>query len=712
MPDHGRLPGPVDSGLPAAASRAGADDGDRWTTREGAPSPLGVCYLTAANAYNFALYSKHATGVRVLLYAADDWAHPIVDHRFDPLRNKSGRVWHCRLPAAVVDRATYYAYRVEGPYDLNGGHRFDADKILLDPYARQVWFPPQHSRHAAAAAGPNDGQAPLGVIHACRCEFDWAGDRRPRHSHDTVIYELHVRGFTRRANAGVNHPGTFAGVVEKIPYLNELGITVVELLPVQQRDPAERNYWGYMTLGFFAPESAYASCAADAVSEFRAMVKALHENGIEVVIDVAYNHTTEADEKGPTYSYRGIDNSTYYLLEPDRRWYRNFSGCGNVLHTTNAATRKLILDSMRYWIEDMHVDGFRFDLASVFSRDEEGGLSIEEPPIIAEISAEPNFATARLIAEAWDVAAYQLGRRFPGMTWLQWNSRYRDDVRAFVRADEGTVDGLMSRLYGSDDLFPDAMGDSYHAYQSVNYVTSHDGFNLYDLVSYDHKRNEVNGHANADGAEENRSWNCGWEGDDGVPAGVTALRRRQAKNFCALLMLSNGTPMFCAGDEFLHTQCGNNNPYNQDNETTWLDWDKLAEHAEVFRFFKLMIAFRKRHPSIARSRFWRGDVQWYGAAAAVDRAHWSHTIAYCLRGASEGDGDIYVMANAWNRDVDFRVQATTRGGWCVAVDTGRCSPEDIAAPGQETRVERPTYRVQAHSVVVLTGTPGPFTVGA
>lgn len=675
---------------------------DHWAAREGRPIPLGVTFMEASATYNFALYSKHATGVVLLLYATEDVVKPLVEHRFEPLRNKSGRIWHCRLPAAVVDRATYYAYRVEGPFDLHAGHRFDADKILLDPYARSVYFPPEFSRTAASEAGANDGRAPLGVIGASCVKFDRRGEKRPRHTHDTVVYELHVRGYTRRANSGVNADkrGTYAGLIEKIPYLKELGVTVVELLPVHQRDPQEANYWGYMTLNFFSPEQSYASEPERAMQEFRALVKALHEADIEVVLDVVYNHTSEGNENGPSYSYRAIDNTTYYLLEPDRRWYRNDTGCGNVLHTANAATRKLVLDSMRFWLTTMNVDGFRFDLASIFSRAADGSVNVEDAPIISEISSEPEFAHTRLIAEAWDIGAYQLGRRFPGVSWLQWNGRFRDDMRSFVKGDENAVTPAITRVYGSDDLFPDTVSDAYHAYQSVNYVTSHDGFSLNDLVSYNTKRNLANGHDNTDGHDDNRSWNCGWEGD-GAPEAVQALRKRQVKNFCALLMLANGTPMFCAGDEFMHTQRGNNNPYNQDNETTWLDWDKLAENRDVFRFFKLMIAFRKAHPSLGRSRYWRGDVHWYGPFGHADQAPWSHTIAFHLQGASEGDVGIYAMVNAYWEDIDFTIQHGGAGDWQRAVDTALASPDDICEAGAEQPMAGMRYTVRARSVVVL-----------
>jgi glycogen operon protein len=675
----------------------------RWTSIEGAPAPLGVHWVAEENAYNFALYSKHATEVTLLLYAADDPVTPKVQRRLNHLLNKSGRVWHCRLPASVVDRTKYYAYRVDGPFDLQQGHRFDPEKILLDPYARSVYFPPGFSRDAAIHVGPNDGRAPLGLIRAVRDTFDWKGDKRVRHGSDTIIYELHVKGFTKRANSNVmeKNRGTFAGVVEKIPYLKELGVTVVELLPVHQRDPQYGDYWGYMTLNFFSPEHSYAADPTEQLDEFRAMVKALHQADIEVVLDVVYNHTTEGDHNGPTYSFRGLDNTTYYLLDDDRRWYRNDTGCGNTLHTANAATRKLVLDSMRHWLRTMHVDGFRFDLASIFSRNSDGTVNLDDPPIISSMMNEPEFGNARLIAEAWDVATYQLGRRFPGFTWYQWNGCFRDDLRAFVRGDEGMVNSVIARLYGSDDLFPDSLEEAYHAYQSVNFVDCHDGFNLYDLVAYNRKRNLANGNDNTDGTDYNLSCNCGWEGDEGAPAAVLALRKRQVKNFFALLMLSNGTPMFCAGDEFMHTQRGNNNPYNQDNEITWLDWDKLHTNQDVFRFFKLMIAFRKAHPSLGRSRFWREDVNWYGVGEQIDRNPYSHSLAFCVHGASQDDRDIYVMVNAWSQDLRFAIQEGTPGSWRRVVDTALDSPDDMREPEQEMPVSGLEYVVGARSVVVL-----------
>jgi glycogen operon protein len=680
-----------------------------WENVEGTPYPLGVSWVAERQAYNFAIYSKHAEAVTLLLYQREDLAHPSLTYRLDYLKNKSGSVWHCRIPASQAGGAEYYAYRIEGPQPGSGyaWHDFAPEKILLDPYARSVFFPGQFDRRAASAPGSNEGRAPLGVL--CRTDglFAWNEDLPVRHGSDLVIYEMHVRGFTCRANSQVKREtrGTFSGVVQKIPYLRELGVTAVELMPVFQFDPQEDNYWGYMPLSFFAPHHAYSRepPACRQRDEFREMVKALHAAGIEVILDVVYNHTCEGNHLGPTYCYRGIDSSTYYMTAADPAApYANYSGTGNTLHTANRAVRRMILDSLRYWTEEMHVDGFRFDLASVFSRRSDGTINLEDPPIFGQIAADPDLADVRLIAEPWDAGgAYQLGPKFPGTRWMQWNSRYRDAVQRFVRGDAGLVAELMTRLYGSSDLFPDDRPHAYRPYQSVNYVTSHDGFTLYDMVSYNAKRNWANGHDNQDGTGD-FSWNCGCEGDADVPPRVRRLRKRQVKNFCCLLLLSNGTPMFRMGDEFMHTQNGNNNPYNQDNETGWLDWSRLEGNRDVFRFFKMMIAFRKAHPSLGGSRFWRDDVRWYGTGRQVDMSDGSRTLAMCVRGASQGGPDIYVMINASTESLVFGIHEGGVGQWNRVVDTARPSPDDFAETGGESRVESDRYTVSDRSVVLLT----------
>jgi isoamylase len=673
-----------------------------WTQTEGSPLPLGVTWIEEERAFNFALHAEHAESVTLLLFSPTDLVKPLLTFRFDFLLNKSGRIWHCRVPIADIGEARYYAYSVSGQ-TAPQLHSFDPQKVLLDPYAKCVFFPPGFDREMATREGPNAGHAPLGALSGHRSTFDWEGVPLPHHESDAIIYELHVRGFTKHRNSGVDpsRSGTYAGLVEKIPYLKDLGVTVVELMPVFQRDPQEGDYWGYMPLNFFAPHNQFSSGRGDDQHlEFRNMVKAFHQADIGVVLDVVYNHTCEGDHRGPIYSYKGIDALGYYMLSTDpANPYANYSGTGNTLNFGEGHVRKMVMDSLRYWKQEMHIDGFRFDLASVFSRNADGSLNWGDAPLFSEIAADPELSRLRLIAEPWDTGAYQLGRGFPGVTWRQWNGRFRDDIRRFVKGDPGMVPDVMRRIYGSDDLFPDTRADAYHAYQSVNYITSHDGFTLYDLVSYAQKHNWVNGHQNQDGMNENYSWNCGHEGDEAAPAAVLALRRKQVKNFCCLLFLSNGTPMFRAGDEFLNTQFGNNNPYNQDNEIGWLDWNQLGTNRDIFRFFQNMIAFRKAHPTLSRSRFWREDVAWYGVGRTVDLSADSRSLAFCLHGASQGDDDIYVMINAYWEPLAFEIQEGTAQDWRRIVDTSLPTPDDFSERG--VPLERTQYLVTARSIVAV-----------
>ena len=674
----------------------------KWAAKEGLPLPLGANWVEDEQAFNFAVYAEHAESVTLFLYSDHDLLDPILTFQFDSLHNKSGRIWHCRIPLNQMCDARYYAYSVS-KQPVAGPQNFDHEKVLLDPYAKGVFFPLEFDRQLAIAPGRNAGRAPLGILSVHESPYDWAGDCSPRPESDAIIYELHVKGFTKNFNSGV-HPsraGTYAGVLEKIPYLKDLGITAVELMPIFQRDPHEPDYWGYMPLNFFAPHAQYASSTDNGQHlEFKNMVKAFHEAGIFVVLDVVYNHTCEGDHIGPTYSFKGFDTAGYYMASSDAtRPYANYSGTGNTLNFGQPHVRKMVMDSLRYWKNEMHIDGFRFDLASVFSRNTDGSLNWGDAPIFSEIAADPELGPLALIAEPWDVGAYQLGRGFPGTTWLQWNARYRDDVRRFVKGEPGMVPDLMRRIYGSDDLFPDSREHSYHAFQSVNYIDCHDGFTLYDLVSYNHKHNGQNGHANQDGTDANFSWNCGHEGDNGASEEVLALRRKQAKNFFCLLMLSNGIPMFRAGDEFLNTQFGNNNPYNQDNEISWLDWSQLEKNRDIFRFFKGMIAFRKSHPSLCRSRFWRDDISWYGVGPTVDLSPDSHSLAFCLHGASQGDNDIYVMINAFWQALQFQIQEGSAQDWVRIVDTGLPSPEDFSERGLP--LGELLYQVAPRSTVVL-----------
>ena len=674
-----------------------------WAQTEGSPLPLGATWIEEEQAFNFAVHAEHAECVTLLLYSAGDLANPVLTFHFDCLHNKSGRIWHCRLRLSEMRGARYYAYSVSGP-NISALHVFDSGKVLLDPYARCILFPPEFDRKLAMTGGRNAGKAPLGVLTGHDVAFDWSGDAPSRPESDAIIYELHVKGFTRNPNSGV-HPsraGTYSGLVEKIPYLKELGITVVELMPIFQRDPQEADYWGYMPLNFFSPHAQYASTRDDDGQhlEFKEMVKALHQAGIAVVLDVVFNHTCEGDHRGPIYSYKGFDSAGYYMQSSDpAEPYANYSGTGNTLNFSQAHVRKMVMDSLRYWKNEMHIDGFRFDLASVFSRNADGSLNWGDAPIFSEIAADPELGPLKLIAEPWDTGAYQLGRGFPGLTWLQWNARFRDDVRRFVKGDPGTTPDLMRRIYGSDDLFPDSRADAYHAYQTVNYIDSHDGFTLYDLVSYNQKNNWKNGHNNQDGMDQNYSWNCGHEGHEGAPADVMALRRKQVKNFCCLLLLSNGIPMFRAGDEFLNTQFGNNNPYNQDNEIGWLDWTQFQANQDIFRFFKKMIAFRKSHPSLCRSRFWREDISWYGTGATVDLAPDSRSLAFCVHGASQTDDDIYVMINAYWQELEFQIQEGSHHDWVRIVDTALATPDDFSEFGSP--LQEATYRVAPRSIVVL-----------
>jgi isoamylase len=674
---------------------------DEWKKIEGASWPLGATWVESQRAYNFALYSHYAASVTLLLYAEHDLVNPVHQVAFDPILNKTGLIWHCLVPERELRGATLYAYRVDGPYDPSRGHRFDAQKVLLDPFAFAVYLPPKFSRSAASEPGPTDGMAPLGRLSRDPQSFAWDADPRPRHTHDLIVYELHVKGFTARPNSGVGPEkrGTFAGLIDKIPYLKDLGITVVELLPVHQFDPQEGSYWGYMTLNFFSPHHGYAS--GEPAQEFRDMVKAFHAAGIEVWLDVVYNHTSEAGDDGPTYSYRGIDNRTYYLTRQDTGEYLNDTGCGHTMNCAHPIVRALVLSSLHHWAKNMHVDGFRFDLASIFTRTLDGSVNTVDPALIAEIGHLGYLRDVRLVAEAWDIGSYLLGRSFPGLMWRQWNGQFRDDIRAFVKGDPGRVGDVMQRLYGSDDLFPEGPVEVYRPYQSVNFITAHDGFCLYDLVAYNEKHNKANGHNNTDGTNDNLSWNCGWEGDAGVSQEVMALRRQQVKNFFCLLMLANGTPMFCAGDEFMNTQQGNNNPYNQDNEITWLDWDLLERNRGMFRFFRLMIAFRKAHPSIGRGRYWREDVQWYGPAAGVDFSAESRSIAYFLGGSGLKDNDLYVMINAHWKDLPFTIQVGRADEWRRVADTSLASPDDIAEPGKGTPIFSLERLVRARSIMVL-----------
>ena len=669
---------------------------DAWSRTEGSVLPLGATWLASEQAYNFAIYSKNATSVSLLLYQEPDFTIPVKVYRFSFPTNKTSRVWHMLVPAEEIGEARYYAYKIDGPFNPMAGDRFNHSKVLLDPYARRIFLPPDFNRSAACGPGPNDGKAALGILPDKAFEAVNTQTGVQRHTNDLVIYELHVRNFTKHPSCRLDDRtrGTYSGVGAMIPYLKELGVTAVELMPVHQYDPQEGSQWGYMPLGFFAAHHLYAehANAHAAPVECREMVEALHQAGIEVILDVVYNHTAEGDRSGPTYCFRGIDNSTYYALDPnDLSQDVNFSACGNDFRTAHPLVRKFVIDSLHYWATELGIDGFRFDLASIFMRDSNGALDYHDPAIIAEITGY--FAkNVRLIAEPWQGepgSGYVLGRSFPGLGWQQWNGKFRDDLRGFVKGDNGLVSAVMTRLYGSTDLFPDDLASASRPSQSVNFVTCHDGMCLNDLVSY---TNDSQG-----------SWNCGWEGDSDAPEDVIALRKRQVKNFCCLLMLANGTPMFRAGDEFMNTQRGDPNPYWKDDETVWLDWRRLELNRDVFRFFKHMIAFRKAHPSIGRSGFWGDQVRWYGVTGQPDLSYDSHALALFLSGSQVGDDDLYVMINAFWQDLDFIVQEGAAEEWLRVIDTSRNTPEDISEADRGASLSSIRYKVAARSIVVLVG---------
>ncbi len=679
-----------------------------WPTHApGPPFPLGVSRRTidARPCWCFAIESAHASRLTLLLYSRANPRTPILTRELDARRDRRGTAFLCAIPIAEARDAAFYAFRADGPRVFP--NRFDPDKVLHDPRAHALHFPSAFRRDAAIARGPNDAEAPLGVLPRDADPVDPRDIKPWRPPRNLVLYELHAKGFTFDARSGVPSArrGTFAGLIDKIPYLADLGVTCVELMPVFQFDPQEANYWGYMPLSFFAVHQAYASHAArersgdwGAKDEFRAMVRAMHDAGIGVVLDVVHNHSGEGDTRYPTYSLRGLDNASYYIPGPSPEApYRDFSGCGNSLNASSDIARRLVIDSLRYWLDEMRADGFRHDLAAALMRAHDGSIP-SVPPMAAAMTAWEGFHRAIQIVEPWDAAgAHLAGQAFPIPGVMQWNGAYRDDLRRFLRGDTGMVGAMARRLYGSDDLFPDAPPGTNRPAQSINYITSHDGATLYDLLSYTQKHNHANGHDNRDGSHE-YAMNCGHEGDEGVPQHILALRQRQAKNACALLMLSAGTPMLRAGDEFLQTQGGNTNPYNQDNATSWLDWSRAEAFAGVRRFFKLMIAFRARHPSLTRSTFWRDDVRWFGEAGAPDWSHESRRLAFFLDGASERDDDLYVMINMGDDERRFTPQV--QGPWRLAVDTALATPDDIAEDARAAPAPAERH-LAPKSVVVL-----------
>jgi len=683
--------------------------------RHGHPLPLGATFQRGGT--NFAVFSRHATEVTLVLFPSGE-SVAALELPLDPRQNRTGDVWHVLVSG--LDVGIGYGFRVAKSPNLEPEiHRFDPRAVLLDPYGRAV------AGLEAWGDGADDGPfARLGHVRSVVVDedFDWQGDQPlNRPLADSIIYELHVRSFSCHPSSGVAHPGTYRGIVEKIDYLRELGVTAVELMPVTEFEESDhhfvnprtgerlRNLWGYQPISFFAPKVSYALGRSPeaAVREFKEMVQALHRAGIEVILDMVFNHTGEGDETGPTVCFRGLGNTTYYILDPTNGEYLNYSGCGNTLNCNHHVVRNLVLDSLRYWVTEMHVDGFRFDLASILGRGQDGAV-LMSPPLLESIAADPILAHSKLIAEAWDAAGlYQVGS-FPSWgRWAEWNGKFRDEVRRFVKSDSGVAAFLATRFAGSPDLY---RGSGRAPYHSINFVTSHDGFPLQDLVSYNDKHNLDNGEENQDGNPENLSWNCGEEGPSASPE-VNALRRRQVRNFAALLLLSEGVPMILAGDEVGRTQQGNNNAYSQDNGISWLDWGLRDRNPDLFRFFSRLIRFRKAHPALRRETFFEDErggpppVVWHGVKRGKpDWTTESRAVAlHLLRNRT--DEDIYLAANAHWETKDFELPLLGAGRrWRRFVDTNREPPDDIAEPGAELPVPgSPTYRLGPRSLVVLVG---------
>ena len=678
---------------------------------QGAGSPLGA--TPSAEGVNFSVFSRGATGVELLFFDREDDYRPARVIPIDPSSNRTYHYWHVFVPG--VQPGQIYGYRVDGPSDPAKGLRFDPGKVLLDPYGRGVVVPKNYSRDAAHEEGDNAGSAMKSVVVDSRA-YDWEGDKPlKRPSSQTIVYEMHVAGFTRHPSSGVaeERRGTFAGLIEKIPYLQHLGITAVELLPVFQFDsqdcpPGRVNYWGYAPVSFFSPHQAFSSRqdTLGSVDEFRDMVKALHRAGIEVILDVVFNHTAEGDHRGPTLSFRGLDNGIYYILEQDRSRYANYTGCGNTLNANNPIVRRMIVDSLRYWVEEMHVDGFRFDLASILTRDPSGHV-LANPPVLWDIESDPSLAGTKMIAEAWDAAGlYQVGG-FVGDSWKEWNGRFRDDARSFFRGEDGSVARFADRLLGSPEIYGH---EEREPEQSVNFVTCHDGFTLNDLVSYDRKHNEANGENNRDGADDNRSWNCGAEGPTDDPE-VEKLRNRQVKNFLAVTMLSLGVPMILMGDEVRRTQAGNNNAYCQDNEISWFDWTLVEKHADVHRFVTLLNARRllrdeehERRRMSLNQLLREAKTAWHGVK--LNQPDWSpssRSVAFTAEIRNE-KLRFHLILNAYWESLDFELPPGGKVGgnpWRRWIDTAVDSPNDIVEWQSSPAITGSGYRAEPRSVVVL-----------
>ncbi|MDD3293521.1 MAG: glycogen debranching protein GlgX [Geobacteraceae bacterium] len=679
--------------------------------RFGKTHPLGA--TIQCGGVNFSVYSKNCTSMELLLFDTVDAPQPSRIISLKPNRNRTGHYWHAFVPDLKAGQI--YAYRAYGPYEPYNGLRFDGDKVLLDPYGKAVAVPDGYSRKAACCFGKNTPTAMKSVVTDPR-DYDWEGDtplKRPFSR--SVIYEMHVGGFTRNPNSGIpaEKRGTFSGLMKKLPYLKDLGVTAVEFLPIFQFDWQDSpeglvNYWGYSPVSFFAPHHAYSSRKdpLGPMDEFRDMVKALHREGIEVILDVVFNHTAEGGHNGPTLSFKGLENSVYYILADGGASYANYTGTGNTLNANNPIVRRMIVDCLHYWVEVMHVDGFRFDLASILSRDE-SGCPMADPPILWDIDSDPVLAGIKLIAEAWDAAGlYQVGS-FIGDSWKEWNGKFRDDVRRFMRGDNASVRNFATRLLGSPDIFGH---EEREPEQSINFVTCHDGFTLNDLVSYNGKHNELNGEDNRDGYGDNLSWNCGVEGpsDDRE---IEMLRNRQVKNFLAITLFSLGAPMILMGDEVRRTQRGNNNAYCQDNELSWFDWTLPDRHSDIFRFCRRLIRRRLRREipdenSVAslNQLLLSARIQWHGVQLnQPDWNDYSHSIAVTTW-SHDGLVMYHLMFNAYQEVLEFQLpplSSDSSSGWRRIMDTFLDAPNDICRWKDAVTITGLSYPVQPYSFVFL-----------
>jgi glycogen operon protein len=689
----------------------------------GNPLPIGGAH-PEGDGVNFVLFSRHATGVSLELYENADDSSPIRTIDLDPARHRTGDVWHVWVRG--IPAGQLYGYRIAGPYQPEQGHRFNPHKLLLDPFARATADVKDWDFSAARGYDSSNTLSDLsfstvdnaGTTPKCvftNDHFDWEMDAPPKHSaSDTVIYETHVRGFTIHPSSGVAHPGTFLGLIEKIPYLQDLGVTAIELMPVVEFNENEsnrlnpitreklRNYWGYNPVAFFAPKQSYSIRGPELrqTLEFREMVKAFHRAGIEVILDIVLNHTAEGNETGPTLSLRGIENSIFYMLQENgRRYYKDFTSAGNTLNANHPVVREFVMIVLRYWVMHMHVDGFRFDLASVLGRDEHGNI-LRNAPLLESIAEDPVLRDVKIIAEAWDAGgAYQVGS-FSTQRWTEWNGRFRDDVRRFWMGDAGMMRWFASRICGSSDLY---QGSGKGPESSLNFVTSHDGFTLNDLVSYKLKHNDENGEYNRDGSDANYSDNCGVEGPSDDPA-VEEMRKRLIKTFLLTLFISRGVPMLLGGDEFRRSQRGNNNAYCQDNEVSWFDWRLVEKHKEMQRFTRGMIAFRRAHPVLRREVFYTdADIKWFAPSGGIPdwRDEGQKSLACLISGQTKAD--LFLMFNAGTRSVDFAIPALPAPKiWRLAVDTSRSAPDDLFEAGKEPSLQgQISFRVEPRSSAIL-----------